>query len=143
MDEIVSKYARLKYADEDRYYGDVMRYVYWEILKLSKNKNWSFKMTGDYFPARLAELAVRESTMTDLCRKCNGKGYISTGYTRVDCFSCEGSGTLKRTEKFRARFMGITLRGWKYTWRDRFRKEVLSIMDVFEYEIDRQLGKRL
>ena len=143
MDAMVSKYARLKYAGEERYYGDLWRYVYYEILSLAGRKKWTFKMTGDYFPVRLAELAVRESTMSDLCRKCNGKGYISTGYTRMDCFSCEGSGALKRTEKFRARFMNISSRGWRYTWRDRFRRDVLTILDGFEHEIEYQLGKRL
>ena len=143
MDEMVSKYARLKYAGEERYYGDLWRYVYYEILALANRKKWTFKMTGLHFPVRLAELAVRESTMSDLCRKCNGKGYISTGYTRMDCFSCEGSGALKRTEKFRARFMNISSRGWRYTWRDRFRGDVLPLLDGFEHEIEYQLGKRL
>ena len=146
MDDIVSKYARLKYVGEERYYEDVWRYVYWEVRKMANAKGWKSKdknHTSEAFIVRLSELAVKESTMSDLCRKCNGKGYVSTGYTRIDCFSCDGSGALKRTEKFRARFMGLSPWGWRRQWRDRFRREVLGILDVFEYEIGYQLGKRL
>ena len=143
MDEIVSKYARLKYVGEERYYGDVWRYVYYEVLKTAKDQGWPQFRKGPNFPVRLAELAVRESTMSELCRKCNGKGYIATGYTRIDCFSCDGSGALKRTEKFRARFMGMNVSKWRNIWRDRFRRDVLGVLDVFEFEIGRQLGKRL
>ena len=146
MDPIVSKYARLKYVGEMRYYSDIWRYVYWEIRKIGKAQGWqsfSKRRQGEAFAVRLAELAVKEATMSDLCRRCNGKGYIPTGYARIDCFSCEGSGTMKRTEKFRAKFMGISGRAWRYTWRDRFRREILGILDVFETEITHQLGKRL
>ena len=92
---------------------------------------------------RLAELAVHEMTSRELCRKCKGKGTIYTGYTAIECFHCLGSGVLKKTEAFRARYVGITKAAWLRLWRDRFRGDILGIFDVFEYDIQRALRKRL
>ena len=137
VDEMTSRYCRLKYVGEEGHERKLFEYVYKEIMKYG----WEYK--DAYFPTRLAELALREATMSDLCRKCNGKGVISTGYKTIDCFSCLGSGVLRRTDKFRARFMGVSGQKWRSLWRDRFRREVLGIFDVFEYELDRALWKRL
>lgn len=140
-ERIVSNYARLKYAGEDRYYGDVWRYIFYKIKKISKENKWEYP--NEHFLVRLAELAVQESIRSDMCTRCNGKGYVATGYTRIDCFSCDGSGKLKRTERYRFRFMNTPERTWYRHWRVRFRREVLGIVDVFEGEIDRALHRRL
>ena len=137
VDEMTSRYCRLKYVGEEGHERKLWEYVYNEIMKYG----WKFR--DDNFTVRLAELALREATMSDLCRKCNGKGFISTGYKTIDCFSCLGSGVLRRTDKFRARFMGVNSPSWKSLWRDRFRRDVLGSFDVFEYELDRALRKRL
>ena len=147
---MTSKFARLKYAGEYKHYGDVWRHVYYEIAKMGKELGWKFgderaryRRPSEGFVTKLAALALQEVVGSDRCRRCNGRGTIHTGYKSMDCFSCEGSGALKRTEKFRARFMNISSRGWRYTWRDRFRRDVLTILDGFEHEIEYQLGKRL
>jgi hypothetical protein len=137
VDEMTSRYCRLKYVGEEGHERRLWHYVYKEIMKYG----WKFR--DEDFPIRLAELALREATMSDLCRRCNGKGFISTGYKTMDCFSCLGSGVLRRTDKFRARFMNVSGQKWRSLWRERFRREVLGIFDVFEDELDRALRKRL
>ena len=134
---VASKYARLKYVGEMHHEPFVLEYVFGEI------KKFGWKYPHIVFPTLLAELAVRESTLSDLCRKCNGKGWLSTGYKRMDCFSCEGSGVLRRTDKFRAKFVRISGQAWRARWRYRFRQNVLGIFDVLEYEIEESLRKRL
>ena len=150
MDAMTSKYARLKYAGEYRHYGDVWRYVYWQIGKIGKEQGWRFgdnrpryRRTAEGFAVKLAALALQESVGSDRCRRCNGRGTIHTGYKSMDCFSCEGSGVLKKTEAYRAKFMGIHRNNWDRLWRYRFRQHILGIFDVFEYEISKQLDKRL
>ncbi len=134
-----SKYARLKYAGEMRHETFLLNYVYNEIHKFG----WKTPPGNPYFFARLTELAIRESTMSDLCRRCNGKGWIPTGYKQINCFSCEGSGVLKKTDKFRAKYVRITPAAWSRIWRLRFRQHVLGIFDVLEFEIEEALRKRL
>tara|TARA_R110002020_G_scaffold475930_3_gene714633 strand:+ start:7681 stop:8115 length:435 start_codon:yes stop_codon:yes gene_type:complete len=137
VDEITSRYCRLKYVGEEGHEKKLLYYVYKEIMKYG----WTFN--DENFPMKLAELALREATMSDLCRRCNGKGYVSTGYKSMDCFSCLGSGVLRRTDKFRARFMGVSGQKWRSLWRERFRREVLGIFDVLETELGNALRKRL
>ena len=137
VDNITSKYVRLKYVREESQWEYVTRFVYKNILM----KGWKF--INESIPVRLAMLAVHEATGADMCRKCKGKGIISTGYTVIDCFVCEGSGVLKKTEAYRAKYIGVNLRTWKRIWQLRFRREVMGIFDIFEYNIERALRRRL
>ena len=123
VDDIVSKYARLKYAGQQHYFIPVLFHVYKHILGIG----WKFPNKD--FPKRLAALALREAVMSDMCPRCNGKGEISTGMKIIECFSCDGSGLLRRTEKFR--------------WKMRFNREVMSVFDLFENDIEVALRKRL
>jgi len=116
---MTSKFARLKYAGEYKHYQEVWRYVYYEIAKMGKEQGWKFedtrakyKRSASGFVVKLAELAVQESVGSDRCRRCNGRGTIHTGYKTMDCFSCEGSGVLKKTEAYRAKFIGIHRNNW-------------------------------
>ena len=146
VDDITSKYGRLKYADERSFHRQLVKWTRWRIEQLCLEREWDTEPVLRHHPIffkRLAELAVHEATASELCRRCKGKGWISTGYTMIDCFSCLGSGVLKKTEKFRARFVGISRQKWQETWKDRFRREILGIFDVFEYDIQRALRKRL
>ena len=147
---MTSKFARLKYAGEYKHYQEVWRYVYYEIAKIGKEQGWKFedtrakyKRSASGFVVKLAELAVQESVGSDRCRRCNGRGTIHTGYKTMDCFSCEGSGVLKKTEAYRAKFMGIHRTAWGRLWKYRFRQHILGIFDVFEYEISKELDRRL
>ena len=60
VDDIVSKYARLKYAGQQNYFMPVLFYVYKHILGLG----WKFPNKD--FPKRLAALALREAVMSDM-----------------------------------------------------------------------------
>ena len=149
---MTSKFARLKYAGEYKHYQEVWRHVYYEIAKMGKEQGWKFehrvgpiqhRRYGQGFVVKLAELAVQESVGSDRCRRCNGRGTIHTGYKTMDCFSCEGSGVLKKTEAYRAKFIGIHRNNWDRLWKYRFRQHILGIFDVFEYEISKELDRRL
>ena len=154
MPRIVSKYARLKYAGEKSHYEEMLQYVYYEIMKIGKEQGWKYRPRRSYpkglpvevrgwFAMRLAELAMQESVGSDRCRRCNGRGTIHTGYKSMDCFSCEGSGVLKKTELYRAKFMGVDRMTWHNVWKYRFRQHILGIFDVFEFEISKELARRL
>jgi hypothetical protein len=152
MDRMTSKFARLKYAGERKHYQDVWKHVYHEILKMGKEQGWKFehevgpkkyRRSAKGFVAKLAELSLQESVGSDRCRRCNGRGTIHTGYKTMDCFSCEGSGVLKKTEAYRAKFMGLGKTRWHMSWKYRFRQHILGIFDVFEYEISKELDRRL
>ena len=150
MDKIISKYARLKYADESSYYEDLWRYTYYRILQMGKEYGWKFGddrkrywRSGPAFAVKLSELAMQEAVGSDRCRRCNGRGTIYTGYKTIDCFSCQGSGVQKKTELYRAKFMGIHRNAWHRYWKYRFRSHILGIFDVFEFEISKQLDRRL
>ena len=146
VNDITSKYARLKYADERSFHKPLVKYIGYRIDKLCLERGWLtetiLRIHPDFLD-RLAELAVHEMTASELCRKCKGKGTIYTGYTAIDCFHCLGSGVLKKTETFRARYVGLSLRQWRETWQMRFRGDILGSFDVFEYDIQRALRRRL
>ena len=154
MDPIVAKYARLKYAGEDRHYPEIQKYVYHEIMRMGKKLGWKHRPrfscpkslptdVRGFFAIRLAELAMQENVGSDRCRRCNGRGTIYTGYKNMDCFNCEGSGVQKKTERYRAMFMGISTVMWTKLWKYRFRQHILGIFDVFEFEISKALHNRL
>ena len=150
MPDIVSKYGRLKYAGEYHHYEHLWRYTYYSILKMGKEYGWKFGddrqkywRSGPSFAVRLAELAMQESVGSERCRKCNGRGSIYTGYKTIDCFSCQGSGVQKKTENYRSKFVGLDQRTWHRYWKYRFRQHILGIFDVFEFEISKELNRRL
>ena len=154
MDRIIARYARLKYAGEYSHYDTISRHVYEEVVKIAKAQGWKhrprFSRPTDlpmdvrgFFAYRLAELALQENVGSDRCRRCNGRGTIHTGFKSMDCFSCEGSGILRRTEAYRAKFMGMQKSMWDRLWKYRFRQHILGIFDVFEFEISKELDRRL
>ena len=154
LDRITARYARLKYANETSHYTELSNYVCKEIVKIAKEQGWKHRPrwsrpndlpvdVGGDFAFRLAELALQENVGSDRCRRCNGRGTIHTGYKSMDCFSCEGSGILKRTETYRAKFMGLNRVTWERQWKHRFRQHILGIFDVFEFEISKELERRL
>ena len=154
LDRITARYARLKYANETSHYAELSNYVCKEVVKIAKEQGWKHRPKGsrsndppvgvdELFAFRLAELALQENVGSDRCRRCNGRGTIHTGYKSMDCFSCKGSGILRRTEDYRAKFMGINRATWHRLWKYRFRRHVLGIFDVFEFEISKELGRRL
>ena len=154
MDRIIARYARLKYAGEYSHYDVISRHVYEEVVKIAKAQGWKhrpkFSRPTDlpmdvrgFFAYRLAELALQENVGSDRCRRCNGRGTIHTGFKSMDCFSCDGSGILRRTEAYRAKFMGLHKNVWDRLWKYRFRQHILGIFDVFEFEISKELDRRL
>ena len=154
MDRLIARYARLKYAGENSHYSDIANHVYWEIVQIGKVQGWKHRPRWSrptdipmdvrgFFAYRLAELALQENVGSDRCRRCNGRGTIHTGFKSMDCFSCEGSGVLKKTELYRAKFMGIDRMTWHRVWKYRFRQHILGIFDVFEFEISKELARRL
>ena len=154
LEPIISKFARLKYAGEQRHYNDVLQHVYYEIMKMGKVQGWKHRprfMTSTdkfmdvrgFFALRLAELALQEAAGEHRCKRCHGRGIIHTGYKNIDCWNCEGTGEQKMSDKYRAKFMGISGRSWRALWRYRFRQHILGIFDVFEFEINKELARRL
>ena len=154
LDHMIARYARLKYADETSHYTELSNYVYKEIVRIAKEQGWKHRPRWSrphalpmdvrgLFAYRLAELALQENVGSDRCRRCNGRGTIHTGYKSMDCFSCDGSGILRRTEAYRAKFMGMQKSMWDRLWKYRFRRHVLGIFDVFEFEISKELERRL
>tara|TARA_R110002110_G_scaffold116927_1_gene288941 strand:+ start:1214 stop:1699 length:486 start_codon:yes stop_codon:yes gene_type:complete len=154
LDRITARYARLKYANETSHYTELSKYVCKEIVKIAKEQGWKHRPrwsrpndlpvgVDGFFAFRLAELALQENVGSDRCSRCNGRGTIHTGYISMDCFSCEGTGILRRTEAYRAKFMGMQKSMWDRLWKYRFRRHVLGIFDVFEFEISKELDRRL
>jgi hypothetical protein len=154
LSPIISKYARLKYANESHYFNDLWRYVYWQIEKMSEEFKWQNKKDNftvlsskfgrsNPFFIKLAYLALIESSGSDKCSNCNGRGTLYTGYKVIECFRCNGSGKMTRTESGRSRFMGMHKSNWHRYWKRRFNYEILGIFDVFEYEIHKVLRERL
>ena len=154
LDRITARYARLKYANEKSHYTELSSYVCKEIVKIAKEQGWKHRPrwsrpndlpvgVDGFFAFRLAELALQENVGSDRCSRCNGRGTIHTGYISMDCFSCEGTGILRRTEAYRAKFMGMHKSMWDRLWKYRFRRHVLGIFDVFEFEISKELDRRL
>ena len=139
VSDIVSKYARLKYALDGTCLKPVLNHMYRHIGKF----NWSMKQYPDGFQKRLTELAVHEATMSDVCGRCNSKGYVSTGFKLIECWSCYGSGVLVRTEQFRSRYVGIHRNNWQRRWQRRFRRDIMSEFQEMEFKIDDALRKRL
>ena len=138
VDNITSKYARLKYAGEERNYNEVFEYILRKVAAMNH-----VEFPNRYFIYRITELAMKEAVMTDICRRCSGKGTIHTGYKALDCFSCDGTGVLRKTEGFRAKFVGVHRHTWRKRWKYIFRQNILGLFDVLEDDIYHALRKRL
>ena len=152
LEPIVSKFARFKYAGEERHHSDVLQHIYHEIMKMGKVQGWKHRPpcyrganldVRGWFALRLAELALQEAAGEHRCKRCHGRGIIHTGYKNIDCWNCEGSGEQKMSDKYRAKFMGMSGQAWRMAWRYRFRQHILGIFDVFEFEIAKALHNRL
>ena len=135
--DIVSKYARLKYALDMTCTPKVMFHIHKHIAKF----DWSMNHCPKDFHRKLSELAVHEATMSDVCSRCNSKGYVSTGFKYIQCWACDGSGVLIRTEKFRAKYMGVTERIWHMKWKRRFRRDIRSEFQEVECKLDDALRR--
>ena len=135
--DIVSKYARLKYALDMTCTPKVMFHIHKHIAKF----DWSMNHCPKDFHRKLSELAVHEATMSDVCSRCNSKGYVSTGFKYIQCWACDGSGVLIRTEKFRAKYMGVTERNWHRKWKRRVRRDIMSEFQEFEFKLDDALRR--
>jgi hypothetical protein len=135
--DVVSKYARLKYALDDSCVKTILNYTYRHIGEF----NWSMGHRPKDFHRRLTELAVHEATMSDVCNRCNSKGYISTGFKYIRCWACDGSGVLIRTEKFRAKYVRMNDRNWHRRWKRRFRRDIMSEFQEFEFKLDDALRR--
>ena len=56
-------------------------------------------------------------------------------------WACDGSGVLVRTEKFRAKYVGVTERNWHKKWKRRFRRDIMSEFQEFEFKLDDALRR--
>ena len=135
--DIVSKYARVKYALDESSLPPILNHTYRHIGKF----NWSMNQCPKGFHRKLTELAVHEATMSDVCSRCNSKGYVSTGFKYIRCWACDGSGVLIRTENFRAKYVGVTERNWHKKWKRRFRRDIMSEFQEFEFKLDDALRR--
>jgi len=135
--DIVSKYARLKYALDMTCTPHVMFHIYKHIAKFE----WSMSQCPKNFHQKLTELAVHEATMSDVCSRCNSKGYVSTGFKYIQCWACDGSGVLIRTEGFRSKYVNISPSNWHKKWKRRFRRDIMSEFQEFEFKLDDALRR--
>jgi len=56
------------------------------------------------------------------CPRCNGRGEVNRGYLRRLCPQCEGSCAASRSERWRARMVGVDHSSWRRRWAARYER---------------------
>ena len=95
-----SKYARLKYAMEYNWRGEILRILYGLALKERWNKSITEKDLGT-----IVTLALDESLSPAICPKCNGRKELRVLDLVYKCDVCLGVGTRSMSDRSRARYI--------------------------------------
>jgi ribosomal protein L37AE/L43A len=136
-----SKYARLKYAMEYKWRGEILRILYGLALKEKWNKSVTKKDL-----VTIVNLSLEESLSPAVCPKCNGRKQLRVLDKIYKCDVCLGVGTRSMGDSARARYIfrdsaGSSrmnyLRHVKYNY---FNTLIYTIQE-WEMELHRSLGK--
>ena len=100
VDDIASRYGRLKYAMEYSQRSHVLRELLSSALKIKWNKSITKK---DIY--KIVNLALEESLSPSICPKCNGRKQITVSDSVYKCDVCLGVGTRSMSDSARARYI--------------------------------------
>ena len=95
-----SKYARLKYAMEYNWRGEILRILYGLALK----ERWHKGVTKKYL-INIVTLALDESLSPAICPKCNGRKELRVLDLVYKCDVCLGVGTRSMSDRARSRYI--------------------------------------
>jgi len=95
-----SKYARLKYAMEYNWRGEILRILYGLALK----ERWHKSVTKKDL-INIVTLALDESLSPAICPKCNGRKELRVLDLVYKCDVCLGVGTRSMSDRSRARYL--------------------------------------
>ena len=100
VDEVASRYGRLKYAMEYSQRSHVLRELLSRALKIKWNKSITKK---DIYI--IVNLALEESLSPAICPKCNGRKQVTVSDSVYKCDVCLGVGTRSMSDRSRARYI--------------------------------------
>jgi len=95
-----SKYARLKYAMEYKWRGEILSVLYGLALKTKWHKSVIKKDL-----VTIVNLALDESLSPAVCPKCNGRKQVRVYDSIYKCDVCLGVGTRSMSDSARARYI--------------------------------------
>lgn len=143
--------GRVKYAQQEQYRGDLIFHLFVEVITLAGRERWRIpKVTESDELYNICRLAIMEATEPRICRDCGGRGFemVIPGIARrkrgrpkqgevkplrVECSRCEGKGLLAWRNFTRVRHSGVKRWRWEKVWAKRYREQILTIVDRYEW----------
>lgn len=154
-----SIYCRVKYADQDVYWDQLILAAKIEIDYLWCEQGWPFPKGWDRISwiDKITTMALREHIYPHTCVCCGGTGFniikakqirqrrrkrnVKIGQV-IECQICKGTGMKKPTGRSRAKAVDMAHTTWAYKWEDRY-KDVLIVLDRVESIGLGSIAKRL
>ncbi|HHS83694.1 MAG TPA: hypothetical protein ENK38_02055 [Gammaproteobacteria bacterium] len=138
--------ALAKYAGDTDVLNELVRIVTARIRVKAKRKGWKPVHQQQY--RHMAILALQEAEATpQVCRRCHGRnnGYIEIRKPKrqwILCPDCAGEGKWNRTDKSKARAIGVPFRDWRARWGQR--QDVIRAMMIdWEWSAVQKMIRRL
>lgn len=132
--------GRVKYAGQAKFVRDLENLVIGKVRQIAKEQNW--RIHNPKIIPRLARLALVESIDPLSCPRCHGTKHRFVKQLKIECDVCRGTGRKKLSDYMYARYLKVDKRTWR-TWKDRYKNDVLPIIDRLDAVVRGGLNKRL
>lgn len=134
-------FGRIKYAKQTEYIKKLEKAVTLDIRWMGIEKQWRIHKKG--ICRSLARLAIVEHVNPMRCFRCKGVGERMVRNVRVECPTCFGTKRFRLTRRMYCEALGIDKHTWDRLWRERYRCDILPILDKYEAVLAGQLNKQL
>lgn len=138
--EGASTLGRVKYAGQSIFIRNLENLVADKIREIAKREGW--RVHHPRIIVGLTRLALVESIDPLSCPRCHGTKHRFVKRLKIECNLCQGTGRKKTTDYMYARYLGVDKKTWR-KWKDRYRNDILPIMDRLDAVVRGGLNKRL
>ena len=138
----ISNYARLKHQemepdDRSKYYKPTYLALKLETENLKVSNDWPVSMLN-----KIVKMVLCQEITPNICQTCNGTKNREIENKTVECFTCKGTGHIKRSQGRCADYLGISLSAYKRTWKNN-ENHVYSIIADWDYLISRAISLKI
>lgn len=143
-------YIRVKYCDQQQFVPMLLLHMRWHMRIDCQKHRWrlpkkaavldkpqplGFEGEHKDFLLRAARMMLAEAIEPAICRTCFGRQQvINERGQKIFCARCKGAGTRDITGIDRAEFLGLQHPSWFQTWKARYRRWQIGLVDAWEHD---------
>lgn len=139
IDSHISDYARLKYGINKT--GQNLSSTFLALKLELENKPVAEEWPNGKMN-KLIKMVLLQEISPNICTTCQGTKSRKINSKIVECFSCSGTGRVKLTQSASAEFIGVDLRTYTRTWKNRA-NHIYAILSEWDYQLNRAIGKNI